>query len=127
MAKGASDSRLLSLWRKAVLSYHGHKCFFCGTYGDATLQCHHIVRRRRVILRFDYRNGIPLCAKCHQFAHTKEGEMEIMRKHRHYDYCVVNERLTYKQYLVENGLTDAEFRQMKKEELLEVIKREEDF
>jgi len=119
--KGISDGRLMSLWRKAVLAHNGHRCLLCGMTGDDNLQCHHIVKRRRKFLRYDYRNGVPLCVGCHQFAHTKAGDMELMRRFRHYQYCADNEQIVIKDWLLRQGKTEAEWLLEIKQELLDII------
>ena len=118
--KGISDGRLMTLWRSAVLAHNNHRCLFCGMTGDSNLECHHVVRRRRKLLRYDYRNGVPLCSNCHRLAHTKAGEMKLMQLHRHYDYCVENEQVVIKDWLVQQGKTESEWLLEVKQELLDV-------
>lgn len=122
--KGISDSRLMSLWRKAVLAHNHHQCLLCGRSGDSNLQCHHVIARRRKYLRYDYRNGVPLCVSCHQRCHTKTGDRELSRVFRHYDYCLDNENVIIKNYLVNRGMTDTDFMLEKKKELMYVINKE---
>lgn len=117
--KAVSNGYLLSLWRKKVLDVYGHKCLFCGMYGDENLQCHHVVYRRRKFLRYDYRNGVPLCLECHHKAHTKAGELLLAKLHPYYDYVVENEQIVFKQYMVDNGMTEDEFLLEKKRDLLD--------
>ena len=74
-----SDSRLMGLWRKAVLAYWNYTdpiSGVCSPSGEG-LQCHHIVRRRHYVLRWDYRNGIPLTVESHSLAHTGAGGARI--------------------------------------------------
>lgn len=51
------------LWAKAVLARAGGKCELCF---DPAKDPHHIYRKERnAHLRYDYRNGMALCKRCH--------------------------------------------------------------
>lgn len=105
-----TDNYLLSLWRQAVLTIYHHRCAFCNVHGDDLLQCHHVVRRYHKITRYLPINGIPLCHECHKMAHTKRGEQRIqMLLGEKYDALVEMEQVSYKQYLLVNGITDREY------------------
>jgi predicted restriction endonuclease len=55
-------------WRKDVLDKYGSKCAECGTYYK--LECHHIKGwEEHPELRFDVKNGVPLCYECHKQKH----------------------------------------------------------
>lgn len=126
--KSVSDSRLMSLWRQAVLKHwnytdplSGH----CDPSGES-LQCHHLVKRRHLLLRWDYRNGVPLTVESHMRAHTMGGASELL-KHvgiQTQEYLEEMERHTAKAWFAEKGITDAEFRLAKKAELEGVINDE---
>jgi len=128
--KSVSDRYLEQLWRKAVLAEHGHRCFFCH-YGETVgpLEAHHIVRRARKVLRWDWRNGIPVHKyhlvdgkmTCHQFAHTKAGERIIARRHQYYRELCRLEQMNFKEYMQQGGVTEDEFRRQKLAELKEKI------
>ena len=107
--KAVSDSYLNQMWRKAVMAVWGYRCGLCWMANQA-LECHHIVRRRKVITRWDWRNGIPLCPQCHALAHTKKGELLLSERSPYYGELVELEQRTYKTWLVERGKTDNEFR-----------------
>jgi hypothetical protein len=121
--KGLGDSNLNSLWRKAVLAVFGSKCFFCGT--DASVQeveCHHIVKRKTFLLKYNYRNGIPACKwvhegnkhfkmSCHQFAETPEGKHLINEHIAPYREYLTDRSGQAKQWLVEHGMTKNEYKQ----------------
>ena len=53
------------LWSLAVKVDWGHKCAVCGNRG--ALNSHHLVPRQNAP-RFSLRNGMALCASCHQFS-----------------------------------------------------------
>jgi len=111
--KAPADSTLQSWWRKAVKAVHGDACVICG---QRPVECHHAVLRRKMVLRHDFRNGLPLCADCHRGAETILGRAEVA-KHLDMEYLQERERLTLKDYLVRNGMTRAEFLQNQLDEL----------
>lgn len=121
-----TDSTLNKLWRKAVLLQWNNQCARCGNTDVSILQCHHIIRRRHKVMRHSYRNGITGCPECHRFYHTKQGEVLISRIIDHYDWLCSMENVLYKQYKIDNCLTDNEFSLYRYEELCEVIKRHEE-
>lgn len=123
--KSVSDSRLMSLWRKAVLKHWNYTDPLSGHRDPSgeSLQCHHIVGRRRFLTRFDYRNGIPLTVESHQTAHTGHGAAQV-RKVIGEDTCEYLddlERTTAKDYFVANGTNEDEYRLKMKAELEEII------
>jgi hypothetical protein len=121
--KKYSENYLNQLWRKAVLADHGNRCAYCGNTRTQEIECHHIVKRRHKILRWEWRNGIPGCRyKCHMFYHTKAGELWIAENHKHYKLLLDHETIVYKQYLLDVKLTDAEFRELEILELKTKIK-----
>ena len=69
-SKGYSDGYLQNLWHKAVRAHWSNRCARCGS---PDIQCHHVVPRRKALLRNDWRNGIALCAECHAWAHQLAG------------------------------------------------------
>ena len=71
---GTSPANLMKWWRKAVLAVWGDRCVWCGR---KPVECHHIVRRGKAVLRYDWRNGIPLCATCHAEADTASGRRRV--------------------------------------------------
>ena len=120
--KTVSDSTLSKLWRRAVLARWGYRdpiSGVCDPTGDS-LQCHHIVYRRHFLLRWDYRNGIPLTNASHRFAHTGEGRDRV-RKLSDFAYLDWMERWDKKTYFVTHCMTEGEFRLEKKAELQAII------
>lgn len=126
------DRQLLKLWRRAVLAEWKGRCAFCAKEDVNDLECHHIVKRRNRVLRYDYRNGIPLCKtnwggrSCHSFSHTKRGEDKIRAviPEYHYNYLMRMELKTLKDFLQEENLTREEFYNGMATELKEKIKEE---
>jgi hypothetical protein len=114
-----STSHLDYLWRLAVRAKWGGRCAFCGS---DDVECHHIVKRRRPLLRWDVTNGICLCPTHHVYAASKQGERDVAAKiGPDYDYLCLKEQLIYKDFLLAQGLTDNEFRTMQADALKEMI------
>lgn len=111
MKKKPADSTLNQWWRRAVLQSYHNRCGICGLPWQAgALECHHIIKRRQKLTRWNWKNGIPLCVECHALAHTKKGELFISRRHPYYEDLVTMEQVKYKDYLLTTGLTENEFR-----------------
>lgn len=111
--KAPADSTLQKHWRLAVKAVHGDACKICG---ERPVQIHHCVKRRYLVLRHDWRNGLPLCVECHAKADTILGRAEIA-KHLDMDYLSQWEGVTVKDYLIRQGMTRAEFLQNELDEL----------
>lgn len=121
--KAVSTSHLDAMWRQAVLLVWTNQCGLCGHPFPDELECHHFIKRRKTFMRWDYRNGIPLCPGCHQFAHTKSGEAQVIIKLGNtYDALCEAEQVNYREWLSEHGYTDDDFRKMKLLELKEKIR-----
>lgn len=63
-AKGRLRDIADRLWSAAVRHDWADKCAICGA---RKCEAHHLVPRQHQAMRYDLRNGIALCAKCHQF------------------------------------------------------------
>jgi len=68
-------------------------------------------------------NGLPLCDKCHRLAHTKTGEIKIMKTlgEKKYNKLMKLELVTFKQYLSDNKMTEREFMDRAAAELKSII------
>lgn len=113
-APGFSDSTLSALWRKAVLRVGSNTCVICG--GRGTLQAHHVIHRRYKVLRWNWRNGVPVHAgDCHETAN----QMGIyVAPPVWQDYLVERSRRVHKQYITEHGMSESEWRGEVKADLL---------
>ena len=113
-APGLSDSTLSALWRKVVLHVHHNTCVVC--HGGGTLQAHHIIHRRYKILRWNWRNGVPVHAgDCHETANL-QGIYAAPPVWR--DYLMEKSCQIHKQYLMEHGMSGSEWRAEVKADLL---------
>lgn len=122
--KTISDSRLDALWRKAVLKKCKHMCILTFQTGDSNLECHHYVKRKNVLLRWDYRNGFALTKDMHRYVHSRAGnrilETEIAKDTM--QYLFDKERILFKDYLRANHITRDEFKLLIKKELDDYIR-----
>lgn len=111
--RGISESNLLKLRRQVVLANFNDCCFFCGQHKNSVpLEDHHLVKRRTLLLKYDWRNGIPVCKYvCHSYAETPTGKAKIA------DYLRAADLLNYlqersgqaKQWFTDHGLTKNDF------------------
>jgi len=128
MAKGVSDGYLQRLWRDVCLPRDHNRCIVCDCKGeDNELQVHHIVHRRRRVLRHDPQNGVTVHGSkpytwtyddeghtrtltCHEFADTLAGRELIKSKlgGPRFDYLKEREMWLVKDFLVALGMTRAE-------------------
>jgi len=111
--KGLSDSNLLSMRRKVVRANFNDCCFFCGQHKSVSpLEDHHIVKRKTLLLKYDWRNGIPVCKYvCHSFAETPTGKAKIADYLRAADLeKYLQERSgVAKQWFVSHGISRKDF------------------
>lgn len=114
-----SISYLDALWRKAVRMLAKGKCFKCGQPGS---EAHHIIRRAKMLARWDWRNGVYLCPKCHQWAHTSMGTAWIVSHSQNISALYELENMTLKDWLTTYRVTKAEFRDAIARDLKEIIK-----
>ena len=109
--RGLSDSNLKAKWRLVVLKKFNDCCFFCGQHkSHVEIECHHLVKRKTLLLRHDWRNGIPVCKfVCHSYAETPTGKHRIdVYIDRYRDY--LQERTGQaKDWFVKHGMTRNEF------------------
>jgi hypothetical protein len=120
--KSVSDSKLNRLWRQAVLikwrytdPISGHR----DPTGE-TLQCHHIIYRRHFVLRWDWRNGVPLTVESHQYVHTGAGAARL-RELVNTEYLDIMEHYLKTDWLQLIAKTENEFRLELRDTLEEII------
>jgi hypothetical protein len=131
--KDYSDSTLNKLWRQAVLKTYNYRCYFCGVHIETTeLECHHIIKRKNMVTRWDVINGVPVCKypnnktpykmSCHEYAETPEGRSRILHSPELVEY-LQRRVVPFKQWLVDRGMTVKEFKNKMHNELKEIISK----
>ena len=122
--KAYTDKYILKLWRNAVLKDWNGRCFICGNDQIDQLECHHIVKRRNKILRYDYWCGVPVCKMgCHNQIDSIAGR-KLLTEHipTKMDYLAGYEKMTFKDYLSAYKITENEFLTEKVNNLKEIIR-----
>lgn len=110
MKKTYSDRYMQTWWRLAVLAANRNTCAECGRIrAPEDLECHHVIKRRVRLLRNDWRNGVPVCrdTDCHRLADGKGLLIASPINRAHLEH--LNRYSTIKDYLVEEGITLAQF------------------
>ena len=115
--KAVSDGYLDTLWSAAVK--RDRRCAKCGMTGDS-LHAHHIIKRRYKVLRWDVKNGIALCPACHEWIHSTPKGKQWEVEHADLEY-LDDKHCNLKDYLLQCGMSDAEFRTHMKESLKAVV------
>ena len=122
--RGLSDSLLLKLHREAVRKIFNNCCFHCGSSVNA-LEVHHIVKRKILLLRYDWRNGVLVCKYgCHAYAETMQGRHLLDKLIEPYRDYLQERSGSCKQWFVDKGITRNEYLQDVKKELEEILKGE---
>lgn len=93
------NDKLVQIWASRQRSYYSHKPATCG---------HHFYSRRIKLLRWDLLNIIPLTFEEHTLLHSGCIQLDICNPFR-LQYLKNMSNMDYKQYLLENNLTDYEF------------------
>jgi hypothetical protein len=122
-----TDRYMLMLVRNALLKLYKNTCNICNRYfEDNYLQCHHFVKRRQALLRYDWRNNFLLCIDCHNYVHTKEGEVKLILymnrlDYGRFEYLCQREKINIKDFLIKEGLSRNEFIKLQAKELKDII------
>lgn len=60
-----NEGSLIDLWKLCVKLSQGEKCIICN---NDPIDCHHIIPKSQgASLKYDIKNGVPLCKGCHRF------------------------------------------------------------
>jgi len=123
--RGLSDANLLKLCREAVHVNFHDCCFFCGQHkSQVPLEHHHLVKRRSLLLRYDWRNGILVCKYvCHAYAETPAGKAKIAEYLKNRDLLdYLQERSgVAKDWFIKHGITKRDYLMQMYEDLKEKI------
>lgn len=92
------NDRLIQVWATKQRSYVSMKPSQCG---------HHYYSRYHKLLRWDLKNIIPLTLEEHTQLHSGKLTITLPEDRQEYLDTMVNRN--YKNYLLENNLTDEEF------------------
>jgi len=117
-----SDSRLSTLWSKAVIAKYKH----CPVTGRVDgLQAHHVIpkgRQNRFAIRWNLRNGCPLAPEAHRALH--DGDPVVIRKVLDYvdrrgdlEYLSELKHVMKHEFLHGLGISEDEYRAAVKKEL----------
>lgn len=115
----SEDANMQKLWRRAVRVMRGDNCLRCGSFAD---QCHHVIKRRFLVLRHDWRNGIPLCRACHRWVEDRAMGAVWAEDQVDMDY-LLDRAVPMQAFLKGLGLTRDEFLERQTEELKDVLRR----
>ena len=115
-----TDRYLMHLWSKAVRAEKGEYCRNpeCGNLGHST---HHIVKRRYRVLRYDVKNGLPLCAMCHPIADRNVAWALSLIPAGDREYLTEMGIYTLPEWLSLNHITRDEFLEQEAAELKRII------
>jgi len=124
---GLGDGMLRKYWRQAVFIVYG-KCVMCGCVYEPHLEVHHIIHKAHKILRWDWRNGVPVCRpltgrNCHQKSDTLAGREQVRRVIGEASYLFLKEMqpITALKYCTENQISTKQFVANQKQTLQDII------
>lgn len=88
---GNGRSNKSKIWSLAIKKRDGFACLLCGT--GNTIISHHIYPfSKHENLRYDLKNGITLCGRCHKFTlHQEYLYISILRNVLHLKYGYIND------------------------------------
>jgi predicted restriction endonuclease len=67
----------LDLWKDVCLNLYGDRCLVCG---QSPITFHHFIpKSRNGLMRYDLKNGVPLCQSHHWIIHKSPSPSEIHR------------------------------------------------
>jgi 5-methylcytosine-specific restriction endonuclease McrA len=89
------EEEAVKVWGRIVLRKNNGRCLVCGK--EAQHPHHFIFKSHSLKLKFDTKNGIPLCASCHYLIHSRQDGVTIgviiMKKGQKWlDYLKIKKR-----------------------------------
>ena len=109
------------LWSQAVRAQKGERCANCGNPAGGV---HHLIKRRYKVLRWDLRNGVPLCAVCHPIADRNSAWALLLVDREDREYLAQVGMYNLQDWLQIHKLTRDEFLRGEADDLKRVIKGE---
>jgi hypothetical protein len=108
---GVSDTLLQDLWRAVVRGEWDGRCAFYPVLCAGLLECHHVVKRSRLHLRYAPSNGILLCQYHHNLSSLRVWRNQIWDKvgEEKMEYLDAMEKMLLPEYLSMHGQTRGEF------------------
>ena len=97
---------------------YNQRCKGCGRQAQ---EIHHIIRRDNLLLRWDYKNLLPLCRKCHSDIHSKGKWHHGLDLSPYSQYLEERKYKLLSDFLLENDLSESDFLSQKEQELLSRI------
>lgn len=94
------------------------RCHFCGATSE---HIHHIKGRSNLLIRYDLKNLIPLCADCHRLIHDKGIKVQNYITPSRWLYLTQMENIQIQDWLLTHNQTREEFLRQKEKELKEII------
>ena len=115
-----SDKTLDRLWSQAVRLKANGRCRYCHRALVEEPDPHHLGHCRNKYARWLLIVGIPVAHECHIKLHT-DPDAQAWEKRQFGELIQRVKNVNYKQYLIDHGMTDEDFRAMRKAELEEYI------
>ena len=94
------------------------RCYFCGRKAEHQ---HHIIKRDCLLLRYDSKNLLSVCAACHAFIHNKGANIENYISPSRWLYLEQMKNIQFQDYLIAHNLTRDEFFREQEQLLKEAI------
>lgn len=79
---------------------------------------HHLIRRKQKVTRWDIENIMPLTKKEHYDIHTNGLDYRTEKQKK---YCLEKTNVSFRDYLLQNGITEEEFQENKLKELYRIL------
>lgn len=110
-----NDDIMDEYWRIAVIDAGEYKCAVCGNgNGDKNMTAHYLTPKENHVLRWDWKNGVPVCKKyCKEVSDNPEGSAYLL-DHSHlnsYLLSCLESYPTYEDFLATHGGDDRKYRE----------------
>ena len=116
-----TDRYMQILWSKAVRAVWGEECANPECSNPAH-SCHHVIKRRHTVTRYDAQNGLPLCIVCHPIADRNTAFAMQLLPEGSREYLSDLGMYTLKDWLKHTKQTRDEFMLLCADELKDIIR-----